>query len=698
VKYVFQIAFLLFFVPALQAQNDANTWYFGRFAGISFNQSPPVALTNSELITEEGSASISDQNGSLLFYTNGLIVVNAAQLMMKNGGNLLGDRNSTQNAVIVPQPGNDSIYYIFTVGAEGQPNKGLRYSVVNMNRDNGLGEVVQVNTLLCSDCYEKVAAVRHCNRRDIWITSRSYNSQDYHVYRLTPQGLFGSASMNSGFNTGASSVNTIGAMKFSQDGKKLAVVHGYGANRVELLDFNPGTGILSNSIVFRGNSLSGAAGTGSSYGIEFSPNGKLLYVTTNDFTTDSSLLYQFDATAGTAAAMEASRQTISGTVLNNIGALQAGPDGKIYAAFFGLGYLSVIDNPNVYGSGCNFILTAVPLNVTNTRYPMAGLPTFMSSIFNPAAQPFNFSRLPGNCSDLNVGFTVSSTTGIDSVLWHFGDGQRSKLMAPFHLYSAPGYYDVQLVVYTTVCSGVNDTIAKRIWIAPAGLGSLLGPDVSSCAKDSVTIKAISVDGATYLWNTGERTNIIKPITSGKYWLDLKQNSCVVSDTVNVLIKPSPGVTIGPDTVVCAKNPIELDAGSTAAATYLWSTGAISQKITVSRPGTYRVTLTLDGCTASDTADVDLGDCEFFIPNAFTPNSDGVNDVFGLIGAADYSPFSFRIYNRWGQAVFRSSASTKRWDGSFNGLDMPAGAYPWIIDYINKKGKPIKLKGIVLLLR
>jgi gliding motility-associated-like protein len=695
VKYILIIAFLLPGAPALQAQKEANTWYFGRFAGISFDQSPPVALTDCMTITEEGCAAISDKNGNLLFYTNGLIVVNAQQQMMKNGGNLLGDRSSTQNAVIVPQPGNDSMYYIFTTGAEGQVNKGMRYSVVNMRRENGLGEVVQENVPLCSDCYEKIAAVRHCNRKDIWIMSRSFNSSQFVAYRLTAQGLSANPTQsNTGFNTGSQPVNTIGAMKFSADGKKMGAAHGYDADRVEVMDFSTTTGALTNAVIFKPNNIPGPPISGSNYGLEFAPGGKLLYVTANDFESDSSFLYQFDISSGNAATILASRQTISASVLNNIGNIQAGPDGKLYVSFFGYTHLGVINNPDVPGTGCNFVRQGVSLNPTATRYAMNGLPTFMVSIFNPAAQPYDFSRVPGSCNDLNVGFTLDNTVGVDSVLWSFGDGQQSKLPAPFHLYGAPGYYNVQLVVYKVDCSGVNDTITKKIWIASAGL---LGPDVSGCLTDNITIGTQAVDGAIYLWNTGDRTNMINPASSGKYWLDVEQNGCVISDTVNVAIRPSPFANIGPDTVVCIKNPIELDAGN-AGASFLWNTGATSQKITVNKPGVYRVTVTVNGCPASDTAEVDQGDCEFYIPNAFTPNGDGINDGFGLIGAADYSPFSFRVYSRWGQTVFRTVSSATRWDGNFKGLAMPAGAYPWIIDYVNKKGRPIKLKGVVLLVR
>jgi gliding motility-associated-like protein len=695
-KYIICIAFLLLHVFTTQAQKEANTWYFGRFAGISFDQSPPVALTDGMTITEEGSAAISDKNGNLLFYTNGLIVVNAQQLMMKNGGNLLGDRSSTQNAIIVPQPGNDSMYYIFTVGAEGQTNKGIRYSVVNMRRENGLGEVVQENVLLSSDCYEKIAAVRHCNKKDIWIASRGFGGNIYRLFKLTSQGINGfSVTSLTGFDAGSQTVNSIGAMKFSADGQKLAVAHGYDADRVEILDFNPITGALTNPVIFKPSDIPGPPISGSNYGLEFSPNGRLLYVSANDFETDSSFLYQFDISSNNAATIKASRQTISASTFNNIGNIQAGPDNKLYTVFFGYSHLAVINNPDVPGTGCNFVRQGVSLNTTLTRYGMLGLPSFMVSIFNPATQPYDFSRLPGKCTDLNTGFRLDNTNGVDSVLWNFGDGGLpSKQFAPFHLYTNPGYYDVSLIVYKVDCSGLNDTISHKIWIAPEGL---LGPDVSGCVADSITIAAPAINGAVYLWNTGDRSSAVRPLTSGTYWLDVQQNGCTISDTINVLIKPSPVVNIGPDTSVCIKNPILLDAGNTGN-TYKWNTGATSQQITVTRPGTYIIRITLNGCPASDTAEVEQGDCEFFLPNAFTPNSDGLNDDFGLIGAASYTSFSFRIYSRWGQTVFRAVSSDKRWDGTFKGLDMPAGAYPWIINYVNKRGLPVQLKGVVLLMR
>ena len=93
------------------AQKQTNTWYFGNQVGLDFNQTPPLPLNNGTANSQEGSAAMSDNNGRLLFYTNGVIVQNRKHLTMVNGTGLKGELSSTDNVVIIPKPGNDSIYY-----------------------------------------------------------------------------------------------------------------------------------------------------------------------------------------------------------------------------------------------------------------------------------------------------------------------------------------------------------------------------------------------------------------------------------------------------------------------------------------------------------------------------------------------------------------------------------------------------------
>ena len=111
----------------IYAQGEANNWYFGNKAGVNFNTSPPSAVNNGKLSTNEGCSSISDENGQLIFYTDGRTVWNRNHQIMANanyfdGTGLLGDPSSTSSGLIVPHPTNTDLYYVFTVDEPHQEN------------------------------------------------------------------------------------------------------------------------------------------------------------------------------------------------------------------------------------------------------------------------------------------------------------------------------------------------------------------------------------------------------------------------------------------------------------------------------------------------------------------------------------------------------------------------------------------------
>src|SRR5690606_7299225 len=97
------------------AQNEANIWYFGENAGLDFNSGSPIALLDGQLNTLEGCSTISDSDGNLLFYSDGIKVWNKNHQIMLNGTGLHGHVSSTHSALIIPKPNNSNIYYIFTV-------------------------------------------------------------------------------------------------------------------------------------------------------------------------------------------------------------------------------------------------------------------------------------------------------------------------------------------------------------------------------------------------------------------------------------------------------------------------------------------------------------------------------------------------------------------------------------------------------
>ena len=104
-KYILLCLLVFIINETLYSQNEGNNWYFGNKAGLSFNTDPPTPLTNGQLSTGEGCAAVSDLNGNLLFYTDGIYVYNKMHNVMPNGSGLMGDPSSTQSAIIVPQPG-----------------------------------------------------------------------------------------------------------------------------------------------------------------------------------------------------------------------------------------------------------------------------------------------------------------------------------------------------------------------------------------------------------------------------------------------------------------------------------------------------------------------------------------------------------------------------------------------------------------
>jgi len=136
---------LLLFSNLAFCQSPAGVWYFGNKAGIDFNSGTnPVALFDGQMETFEGCATLCDDFGTLLFYTDGINIWNRDHQIMPNGTGLLGDSSSTQSGIIVPVPGSSTLYYVFTVDKLANPN-GLKYNIVDMSLEDGKGDVTIKN-------------------------------------------------------------------------------------------------------------------------------------------------------------------------------------------------------------------------------------------------------------------------------------------------------------------------------------------------------------------------------------------------------------------------------------------------------------------------------------------------------------------------------------------------------------------------
>jgi hypothetical protein len=355
---------ILYTLPLFPQAGPASNWYFGTNAGITFNSGSPVALTNGALTTTEGVASISDQSGNLLFYTNGITVWNRLHGIMLNGAGLNGDQSSTQSAIIVNIP-NSNRYYIFTSDADATAGSGfgICYSEVDMNLDGGLGAITAIkNVNLQTPSCEKLCAVRHCNGVDTWVVSHDWGSNTFRSWLVTSAGITSFTSSNSGVVVTGISQGSYGQLKANQQGDRLLACYygfaGSGLNRVEVYNFDNQIGTVSGAM-----NVSTEIGA---YGCEFSPNGQLIYIGTN-----GGNLVQWNLSGGTLASIQASRTLIfsSGPF---IGSLQLGPDEKIYVARNSTS-LSVINQPNSVGLACNYTNLNISLAGRNSRM---GLPNF----------------------------------------------------------------------------------------------------------------------------------------------------------------------------------------------------------------------------------------------------------------------------------------------------------------------------------
>ncbi len=352
-------AFFLLVTLSLSAQSKrANNWYFGNGSSIDFNTSPPSVARISPMVQLEGTASISDESGQLLFYTDGMRVWNRQHRLMPNGTGLRGDETSSQSALIIPKPGSSSLYYLFTAPGWGDSRRGgICYSVVDMHLNNGLGDLVagQKNiTLLAGPVTEKLAATLHSNGEDVWVVSSKFNTNEFHAWLVSRQGVAACAVVS---RPGQVQSQFQGYLKFSPDGTRLAAAQA--TDNLELFSFDACTGAIAPFAVIP-KWGSGHLGQSHFYGACFSPDGSKFYTSTGWIrVTGCSRVYQYDMNASDIAGSQTliydnTAPYITCLSIGGVGAMQLGPDGKIYMANWYYSYLHVIHNPNEAGTNAHF--------------------------------------------------------------------------------------------------------------------------------------------------------------------------------------------------------------------------------------------------------------------------------------------------------------------------------------------------------
>jgi len=510
------------------ASHEADRWFFGQNAGLDFRtQDPEADITNYLLNVPTSPAVMADSMGNILFYTDGIRVYDRLGNLMPNGDGLHGFAGYTMPVLIVPKPGSDTIYYIFTThrpkqnANDPQTVFGLEYNEVNLNRNGGLGDITRKNkVLLQPEVSSKLSAVLNSNGVDYWVIAHKFNSNEFCSFAVTSNGVDTSNYVKSNIGTVHSAPgetnNGIGFMKISPDGTKLALSI-LGSDIYEIYDFNAASGRVTNAI-------SSSPVFNNAYGVEFSPDSKYFYGTATpiplpgtDTIPDSSFVFQFDVSLGNS--IFSSYAIIAFDTLGSYyGGIQLGTDGRIYVSRspYGNASLSVIRNPKRPGAACNFTVNALDLQGKKSRF---GFPNFMQSYFD--LPHFDLENV---CFSDTTVFILQNNSNIDNISWQFGDSgnpNNSSDLQPSHVFSGPGSYQVQVTEYFQgIPYGPYTETVIVNELPPVSIG-----DTVYMYPGSPILLNAGEGYVSYEWSTGENTQVVKINQPGTYYVTVQNERC-----------------------------------------------------------------------------------------------------------------------------------------------------------------------------
>jgi|GEM_PF-805922 len=760
----------LFILPkALRAQGENNIWSFGWFMGLDFNSGTPEFFIDS-LQVPRGSAAVSDAGGNLLFYTSGGRVWNRQHAVMPNGNGLLGNGPPLPNGnntgvskggvVIILSPQNPNQYYIVTSTPTIDTPTNVYCSIVDMSLDNGLGDVLSTfkNEIIATDAGEYLlTANKGGSCAGYWLIMHERRGKNYMAFSIDANGISATPVLSQGIagidSASAPTSYINGSMCLNRNGNLLVRCEQNGSlefynQRIEVADFDNITGSLSNFRIINADSSAWSYPT-------FSADGSKLYCTANGY--DALGFYQFDLSLLPDTQAVQNSKTRLG--YGNFHSSKLGPDDKIYVVPWWATALFVVHNPNNPAATCGYDSIGIPLpaNLPPNMWPSpivelgshvqvnspndtivrhivdtvgclwegmtlqadsswqrrlwstgstASTQTFTQSgtywvrgISNCTAFTdtfhitFNRDSLQGIAQEhvLCKGETVTiiADTAYEDVVWSTGSNGLQES------FSAPGTYWLYGSIGCTV-------YIDSFQLQESSLTVDLGSDTTVCDNLDFVLDARVGSTASCRWQDGQTGALYQPKTAGIYYVTVTQDGCEASDTVAVDFLTPWVAILENDTLLCEGVTVQLHASAFPASSYLWNTGSNHENTSTELPGFYTVTATNACGNFSDSVLISYKHCpcSVFVPNAFTPNSDGRNDKIGpQIGCPAVADFRFAIYNRLGQKVFESLDSARTWDGLHGGIQVDAGTYYFYLTFKDlSTGTKVERKGDITVVR
>ncbi len=623
---------MLFITVNIFSQKEGYNWYFGNNAGLNFSSPTPTILTNSKIDTYEGCSSISDKEGNLLFYTDGRVIYNSMHDTMLNGSNLFGNPSSTSSAIIIPKPGSYNTNL----------NRYTNYYVFSCDYEHGSNGInySEIDMLMDNGLGAVLSTTKNIHLMDsatsekITAIKHSNGCDYWFIAKSFNTPFYHAYLVNS---TGVSNVPVLSS------GPNMP-------NTTGEITVSPDQSMIAAAYahtfhieVYDFNRSNGSLSlkfydsTFTPFGIEFSPDNSKLYVTQ---ILDSNVL-QYDLSLTNNNSSFQSSKVIVGKCTGNFtigsftyysGAIQLAPNNKIYITNPTSNMLNVIEFPNKKGDSCNFVQNGQSIGAGLSHLSLPSIPSFYNTI-----EPHIIDSSK-SCS-LSKVFNLDNYEGINNINWEIIDLNGNTLLSAIdssiaYTFKDFGSYIIKAILEKCYIDTLYDTISINSNYPIADFSSLNSYSNTDFHIDFVNQ---STHGTNYEWYNS--TSLF----------DSSFHSTLNTESSNTAL------------LIClvAKNI---------------SNGCAD---TLCKPVYYEPEPIL------------------FLPNAFTPNGDGINDVF-LPVLNGISSFRLIIYNKWGQEIFNTNNKDEGWDGTYKNILSKEDVYIWKAYYKSKTKTHLKIGHVTLL--
>lgn len=680
------LVFLLLGLPlCVLAQREGENWHFGEGIGVRFTNGIPLRLPESAQFTLEGSASYSDAQGNLLFYTNGggrrpdspqglnpgMIWNRQHEPMYNMQGVEGGGFSARQSALVIPKPLAPRVYYLFTmeeneynIDGKGE-DRGLSYFEIDMRRNGGLGAVTVADQRVFRPAFEGLSGTQHANGRDYWVVTHHVDSANnrFVVVPVTPEGVGEPRFFP------IDRKRLLGfSIKISPDGRWLYC-------NEALFRFDPERGSIEDPGIMLPSSFS--------LSTSFSADSRYLYTVIADPVLGNQIS-RFDLRNPDVVA---SRELVAllGTTLTY--QMQLGPNGNLYfleanmeGTRLGLSVIRCTSTPSPILK--RNILDLTPAATATVMIP-TGLPNFTDHLFRQTIRNDTIF-LPTESLTYCRSAAPTLTPRVAGVSYRWSVGSTT---SPTLRVSESGQY----ILYVLNECGQVTVDTKQVTVAegPRVTISVLS-NLPVCAGDTVRLRAAGERFDSLRWSTGDTLREIAIVAEPDQRIAVAAfgecGQAVDEVAIALFTGPVEADIVAPDQI-CEGDTIRVQVEGMAIDSARWSPTVTGLELSLRLATDTLLTATIYGrCGLSTQRMISLEpdfcpeNCELQLPEVFTPNNDRINDSFRAFTNCPPEEFELWVVNRWGQQIFHTTDAQQGWDGTQAGRPQPNDLYLYRLLY------------------